>query len=98
MIGVNVIFDYSGDFDRERVIKVAANARGMFVGMPGLRFKVFTLDQGRQRAANFYIWDSEEAADGFFTQELRDRVTDLYGVAPVIEFVEIAEIVDNAHT
>jgi hypothetical protein len=98
MIGVNVTFDYSSDFDRERVIKVAANARGMFEGMPGLRFKVFTLDQVRQRAANFYIWDSEEAANGFFSQELRDRVTDLYGVAPVIEFVEIAEIVDNPHT
>jgi heme-degrading monooxygenase HmoA len=98
MIGVNVTFDYSGDFDRERVIKVAANARGMFEGMPGLRLKVFTLDQERQRAANFYVWDSEEAAKGFFTQDLRDRVTNLYGVAPDIEFVEIAEIVDNAQT
>jgi heme-degrading monooxygenase HmoA len=98
MIGVNVTFDYSGDFDRERVVKVAANARGMFEGMPGLRLKVFTLDPKRQRAANFYIWDSEETAKGFFTQELRDRVTNLYGVAPGIEFVEIAEIVDNTHT
>ena len=92
MIGVTVTFDYSGDFDRERVIKVAAGARGMFEGMPGLRLKVFTLDQERQRAANFYVWDSEEAAKGFFTQELRDRVTSLYGVAPSIEFAEIAEI------
>jgi heme-degrading monooxygenase HmoA len=98
MIGVTVTFGYSGDFDRERVIKVAAGARGMFEGMPGLRLKVFTLDQERQRAANFYVWDSEEAAKGFFTQELRDRVTSLYGVAPSIEFVEIAEIVDNAHS
>jgi hypothetical protein len=55
MIGVIVTFDYSGDFDRERVIKVAAGARGMFEGMPGLRLKVFTLDQERQRAANFYV-------------------------------------------
>jgi len=98
MIGVNVSFDYSGDLDRERVIKVAANSRRIFEGMPGLRLKVFTLNQERPRAANFYIWDSEEAAKGFFTQELRDRVTNLYGVAPSIEFVEIAEIVDNAHT
>jgi len=96
MIGVNVTFDYSDDFDRER--EVAANSRGIFEGLPGLRLKVFTLDQQRQRAANFYIWDSEEAAKGFFTQELRDRVTNPYGVAPSIEFVEIAEIVDNAHT
>ena len=70
----------------------------MFEGMPGLRLKVFTLDQARQRAANFYVWDSKEAAKGFFTRELRDRVTDLYGVTPDIEFVEIAEIVDNTHT
>ena len=40
MIGVTVTFDYSGDFDREREIKVAAGARGMFEGMPGLRLKV----------------------------------------------------------
>jgi hypothetical protein len=53
------------------------------------------LDQERQRAANFYVWDSEQAAKDFFTQELRDRVTGLYGVAPRIEFVEI---VDNAHS
>ena len=98
MIGVVVTFDYSGDFDRERVIKVAAGSRGMFEGMPGLRLKVFTLDQERQRAANFYVWDSEQAAKGFFTQELRERVTNLYGVAPSIEFVEITEIVDNAHS
>ena len=98
MIGVTVTFDYSGDFDRERVLKVAADSRGMFEGMPGLRLKVFTLDQERQRAANFYVWDSEEAANGFFTQELQDRVTNIYGVAPRIEFAEIAEIVDNAHS
>ena len=97
MIGVTVTFDYSGDFDRERVIKLATGSRGMFEGMPGLRLKVFTLDQERHRAANFYLWDSEEAAKGFFTQELRDRVTSLYGVAPRIEFVEIAEIVDNGY-
>jgi len=70
----------------------------MFEGMPGLRLKVFTLDQERQRAANFYVWDSEEAAKASFTQELRDRVTTLYGVTPSIEFVEIAKIVDNAHS
>jgi len=32
---------------------------------------------------------------GFFTQDLRDMMINLYGVAPSIE---VAEIVDNAHT
>jgi heme-degrading monooxygenase HmoA len=96
MIGVTVTFTYTGDFDRARVTKVAENARGMFEGMPGLRFKFFTFDEKQQRAVNFYVWDSEEAAERFFSEELRERVTGLYGVAPNIEFVEIAEIVDNS--
>ena len=96
MIGVNVSFQYEGAFDRDRVIGVADNARGAFEGMPGLRFKFFTLDEGAQRASNFYVWDSKEAALEFFSDELRERVTGLYGVAPTIEFVEIAQFVDNS--
>jgi hypothetical protein len=96
MIGVYVTFSYASDFDRERVLKVASNSRGMFEGMPGLRFKVYTFDEKQQRAVNFYVWDSREAAEGFFTEELRERVTSLYGVAPAIDFAEIAEIVDNS--
>jgi hypothetical protein len=96
MIGVYVTFQYNGDFDRERVINVADKARSMFEGMPGLRFKFFTFDETQQRATNFYLWESREAAEGFFTDELREMVTDLYGVAPTIDFVEIAQIVDNA--
>jgi heme-degrading monooxygenase HmoA len=96
MIGVSVVFDYGGDFDRSRVIEVAKNARKMFEGLPGLRFKVFTLDDTQQRAMNFYVWDSQEAAEAFFTEELRERVTSLYGVSPTVSYLEIAELVDNS--
>ena len=96
MIGVNVRFDYDGDFDRDRIVGVADQARAMFEGMPGLRFKFFTFDEKQQQARNFYVWESHEAAKRFFTDELRERVTGLYGVAPDIEFVEIAQIVDNS--
>jgi hypothetical protein len=95
MIGVNVSFEYEGDFDRSRVEGVARNARGVFEGMPGLRFKFFTFDEKEQRATNFYVWESQEAAEAFFSDELRERVTGLYGVPPTIEYVEIAQIVDN---
>ena len=96
MIGVNVSFQFEGSFDRARVIGVADNARATFEGMPGLRFKFFTFDESARRATNFYVWDSKDAALDFFSDELRERVTDLYGVAPTIEFVEIAQIVDNS--
>ena len=63
--------------------------------MPGLRSKAFTLNSGKREAANFYFWDSEEAAKAFFTDELLDRVASLYGVRPSIEFVQIATLVEN---
>jgi len=96
VIGVNVCFQYEDSFDRTRVIGVADNARAIFEGMPGLRFKFFTLDESARWANNFYVWDSKEAALEFFSDEVRRRVTDLYGVAPRIEYVEIAQIVDNS--
>jgi len=96
VIGVNVSFEYDGAFDRARVTGLAHKARAMFEGMPGLRFKFFTFDEAERRATNFYVWESKEAAVGFFSDELRQRVTELYGVGPTIEFVEIAEIVDNS--
>jgi heme-degrading monooxygenase HmoA len=95
MRGVFVTFEYDGDFDRSRIEQVAANARGMFEGMPGLQLKVFTVDEKQQRAVNFYVWDDDEAAEAFFSDELRERVTGLYGVAPAIDYVDVAQVVNN---
>jgi heme-degrading monooxygenase HmoA len=96
VIGVSVTFQYDDNFDHARVVSIADNARGTFEGMPGLRSKVFTIDDTRQRAMNFYVWESEEAARSFFSDEMRARVTGLYGVEPTIDFVEIAQLVDNS--
>jgi len=95
MIAVFVTFDSDG-LDQERVRKVAAEARGMFEGLAGLRNKFFTLDEQENRAANVYVWESEDAARQFFSDELLERVTGLYGVRPRIEFAEIIELVDNS--
>jgi hypothetical protein len=97
VIGVNVTFEYDdGYLDRARVIEIAENNRGMFEGMPGLRFKFFTIDEKHHRATNFYVWDSPDAAEVFFSEERRGRIAGLYGVAPTIDFVQIVEIVDNS--
>jgi heme-degrading monooxygenase HmoA len=96
VIGVSITFQYDEDFDHARVVSIAENARKTFEGMPGLRSKAFTVDDTRRRAMNFYVWDSEDAARSFFSDELRARVTGLYGVEPTIDFVEIAQLVDNS--
>ena len=96
MIGVSVTFQYDEGFDRARVVSIADQARATFEGMPGLRSKAFTVDDARRRAMNFYVWESEDAAKSFFSDEMRERVTGLYGVEPTIDFVEIAQLVDNS--
>jgi len=95
MIGVLVTFEYGDDFDRSRVERVAEGAQAAFEGMPGLRLKAFTIDAEQRRATNVYLWESEDAARAFFDDALRERVTGLYGVAPRIEFVDVAALVDN---
>jgi heme-degrading monooxygenase HmoA len=94
MIAVFVTFE-ADDIDEARVRKVASEAKGLFEGMAGLRNKFFTLDEKQQRATNVYVWDSEDAARQFFSDELLDRVTGLYGVRPRVDFAEVVELVDN---
>ena len=75
--------------------KIAKTARAKFEGLPGLRSKAFTLNSGKREATSFYVWESEDAAKAFFTDELLAGVTGLYGVRPTVEFVQIAELVEN---
>ena len=95
MIGVFVTFRFGDNFDAQAVQKIADTARAKFEGMPGLRSKAFTFNSGKREAANFYVWDSEDAARAFFTDQLLERLTGLYGVRPTVEFVRIATLVEN---
>ncbi len=95
MIGVFVTFRYADNFDEQAVRKIAETARARFEGMPGLRSKAFTLNSGKREATNFYVWESEDSAKAFFTDELLERIAGLYGVRPTVEFVQIATLVEN---
>lgn len=95
MIGVFVSFRSEAGLDRSAVMAIAEQVAPAFEGMPALRSKAFTYDAESRTATNFYVWESEEAARAFFSPELAERVTGLYGVAPEIRFVEIAALVEN---
>jgi len=96
MIGVFVTFRYSDSFSPEQLRTIASKARSTFEGMSGLRSKTFTIDAEGKQAINFYVWESRAAAESFFTPQILEMVTTLYGVRPEIRLVEIAELIDNA--
>jgi hypothetical protein len=98
MIGVLVTFTQTDKLDRSRLAKFAEESRGTFEGMPGLRSKSFTLDRDGLQARNFYVWDDEEKARAFFSDEIVEMVTGVYGVAPKIEYLDILEFIDNSGT
>ena len=95
MIGVFVTFRLGSHFDEQAVVKIAQAARARFEGMPGLHSKAFTVNSDKKEATNFYVWDSEDAAQAFFNEALLERITGLYGVRPSVEFVRIATLVEN---
>jgi hypothetical protein len=95
MIGVIVSFRSEPGLDRSLVMGIAEKAAPTFEGMPGLRSKVFTFDPESGEATNVYVWESDAAAREFFSPELAERVTGLYGVRPEIRFVEVGALVQN---
>jgi hypothetical protein len=97
MIGVIVTFTPDDKFDRSMLTKIADDSRGLFEGMPGLRFKASTVDDDALRARNLCVWDDEQKARGFFTDDLVEQVKAAYGFAPSIEYVDIVGFVDNSH-
>jgi hypothetical protein len=95
MVAVFVTFRYGNDFNEAKVRKIAQEASGKFQGMPQLRSKAFTVRPEARSATNVYVWESEDAAKAFFTDQLIERVTGLYGVRPTVEFAELAVLVEN---
>jgi len=98
MIGVVATFRFGDNFDEQVVRKIAETARARFEGMPGLRSKAFTFSSEKREATNFYLWDSEDAAKAFLTDQLLENLTGLYGVRPTVEMVQIAALVENTGT
>jgi hypothetical protein len=98
MLGAFVTFRYGDSFDEQAVLRIAETARARFEGMRGLRSKAFTVNPPKREATNFYIWDSADAAQAFFSEPLLDRITRLYGVRPSVELVQIVTLVENARS
>ena len=95
MIAVMIRFQYENELNEARLQQIAESARSKFLGMPGLRSKTFTVDAARRQALNFYVWESEEAAQKFYSPQMIEGVAKIYGVRPSIEYLKLAALVEN---
>lgn len=95
MVGVLVVFSFDDGFDAEKLGRIAEGARPKFEGMAGLRSKTFTVNPARREAVNFYVWDSREAAERFFTESALGSIGELYGVRPTVTYLDVLTRVEN---
>jgi len=50
---------------------------------------------GNGRGGGIYVWESRELAERLYTPEWKARITERYGAAPEIEFLDNPVTVDN---
>ena len=96
MIAILVTFALGEAYDEAVLGRIAQDSRRRFEGLPGLRSKTYTVDRERREAVNVYVWDSAEAARGFFTEERIAQIGAVYGVRPQLRWLDVATLVDNA--
>ena len=96
MITAVVQFDLPSDVDRQKASETFERIAPLYQNMDGLIQKYFCFsDEGK--GAGIYLWETREAAEKIYYEGAwRDRIIELYGVEPEIQFYEMLLTVDNA--
>ena len=95
MIGVLVSWDLEMPVYREALIEKFQARRALADGVPDLYFKAYWIDEQRGEYGGFYLWESRQAAEAFYSPEWVDRATAHYGSRPEIRYLEVPLLVNN---
>lgn len=89
-----VRFPADPSLDPARLSNLIRESIPRFQGIPGLRRKVFIGND--TTGGGVYEWDSRAAADAYFNETWTERMHDVYGAVPTVEFFDLHAVVDNA--
>ena len=96
MITALVQFDLSSPITLAEATRRFESSAPKYRNLPGLVRKYYVVAEDGRHAGGVYLWESRQAAEAVYSGEWRERVTALYGGAPVITWFETPVIVDNA--
>ena len=95
MITAIVQFDLPPEIDRAKASEIFNRIAPLYREMDGLIHKYFCFsDEGK--GAGIYLWQSREQAEKVYAGVWRERIKELYGVEPEIQYYEPLVVVDNA--
>jgi len=96
MITAIVQFDLPSDVDRQKASDTFEKIAPLYRRMDGLIQKYFCFSE-KGKGAGIYLWETREAAEKiYYGGAWRDRIIELYGAEPEIQFYEMLLTVDNA--
>lgn len=95
MIAALVLFDNVQKLDaeaaREKFESTAPNYRGRY----GLVSKAYIYREDGATLGGFYLWESREAAESVYTDDWRQKVGEVYGTEPRLEYFEVPVYIQN---
>ena len=93
MIIASVRFRLQSGTTPEEITKAFEASAPKYRKVPGLITKYYVFGNGC--GGGIYLWESRELAEQLYTAEWKARVTEHYGAAPEIEWLDNPVTVDN---
>lgn len=95
MIVSIVTFKLPKPWTVEQAAAVFKSTAPKYLGKPGLVRKHYYVTEAGDRAGGIYLWKSKADAEACYTSEWKATVTEKYGAAPAILYVNVPVSVDN---
>ena len=65
-----------------------------YQGLPGLQRKYYLRSEDGREGGGVYLWESRAAAEAVYDDGWRARLTERFGAAPHVEYLECPVVVD----
>ena len=95
MITALVQFKLPQPLSREKAREIFSGTAPKYRQIHGLVRKYYLLSQDGETAGGVYLWNSQENAERFYTDEWKKFIFDKYGALPSVTYFESPVIVDN---
>ncbi|NNF55452.1 MAG: monooxygenase [Acidimicrobiales bacterium] len=94
MIVTIVRFPTSATASLDAATQMFAGSAATYLEVPGLLGKIYLRAEDGS-VGGVYWWTERHHAEGKFTQEWRNGVTEKYGAPPIVEFFDAPVVVDS---
>lgn len=95
MIAALVLFDNVHGLDAEAAREKFESTAPNYRGRHGLISKAYIYRDDGETLGGFYLWESRDAAEAVYSEGWRQKVSEVYGTEPRLEYFEVPVYIQN---